>query len=110
MLNASLTVRASSRLSSKEGLGELHRRRHPNTGKQRKGLVFLLWERTQEKERLIARTPDISYSKSPSFGSLRTQGFLRLQHFSQANNFIEKNGGVPIDWQIVWWSSRLVGV
>ena len=65
--------------------------------------MFLLWgKNAQEKERLIAKDAGHLILKSPHPSGLSAhRGFYGCKHFSQANNFIEKNGGVPIDWQIV---------
>jgi len=104
MLNASLTVRAHQANShSKKGWESFTDAAIRTLAKQRKGLVFLLWgKNAQEKERLIAKDAGHLILKSPHPSGLSAhRGFYGCKHFSQANNFIEKNGGVPIDWQIV---------
>ena len=104
MLNASLTVRAHQANShSKKGWESFTDAAIRTLAKQRKGLVFLLWgKNAQEKERLIAKDAGHLILKCPHPSGLSAhRGFYGCKHFSQANTFIEKNGGGPIDWQIV---------
>lgn len=104
MLNASLTVRAHQANShSKKGWEIFTDAAIRAVSKQRKGLVFLLWgKNAQEKERLIGKEGGHLILKCPHPSGLSAhRGFLGSKHFSKANNYIEKNGGVPIDWQIV---------
>lgn len=104
MLNASLTVRAHQANShSKKGWETFTDAAVRALAKNRSGLVFLLWgKNAQEKERLIDRSKGHKVLKSPHPSGLSAhRGFYGCKHFSQANTFIEKNGGGPIDWQIV---------
>ena len=56
----------------------------------------------EEKERLIDKSKGHHVLKSPHPSGLSAhRGFYGCKHFSQANAFIEKNGGAPVDWQIV---------
>ena len=74
-------ARASGQLPLEEGLGELHRRRHPNTGQaaQGTGVPALGKERPREgashRQGRRAPHPQVPASLRP----LRTQGFLRVQ-------------------------------
>ena len=104
MLNASLTVRAHQANShSKKGWEVFTDAAIRALSKKRTGLVFLLWgKNAQEKERLIDKSKGHHVLKSPHPSGLSAhRGFYGCKHFSQANAFIEKNGGAPVDWQIV---------
>ena len=90
MLNASLTVRAHQANShSKKGWESFTGRRHPNAGQaaQGTGVSALGKERSGEgaSDRQGRRT---SHTQEPaSFGSLCTQGFLRLQALLAGKQF-----------------------
>ena len=104
MLNASLTVRAHQANShSKKGWEVFTDAAIRALSKRRRGLVFLLWgKNAQEKERLIDKSGGHKVLKSPHPSGLSAhRGFYGCKHFSQANDFIAKNGGAPVDWQIV---------
>ncbi|WP_392566313.1 uracil-DNA glycosylase [Utexia brackfieldae] len=62
--------------------------------------VFLLWgAHAQKKGQFIDRNKHhVLTSVHPSPLSAH-RGFLGCKHFSQANQIIAKQGGVPIDWQ-----------
>jgi uracil-DNA glycosylase len=103
MLNASLTVRAHQANShSKKGWEVFTDAAIRTLAKQREGLVFLLWgKNAQEKERLIGKDRGHLILKCPHPSGLSAhRGFYGCKHFSQANAFIEKKGGVGVDWQI----------
>ncbi len=102
LLNAMLSVRAGAP-SSHQNKGwefftdELIRRlsRHQDT------LVFLLWGKfAQSKASLIDETKHlILKAPHPSPFSAHT-GFFGCRHFSQANEYLEDHGLMPIHWQI----------
>lgn len=103
MLNASLTVRAHQANShSKKGWEIFTDAAIRAMSNRRKGLVFLLWgKNAQEKERLVGKDGGHLILKCPHPSGLSAhRGFYGCKHFSQANAFIEKKGGAPIDWQI----------
>jgi uracil-DNA glycosylase len=81
MINASLTVRA-----------------HTANSHSKKG-----WEifTAQEKKKLIGKEGGHLILECPHPSGLSAhRGFYGCKHFSQANAFIESNGGAHIDWQI----------
>ena len=103
MLNASLTVRAHQANShSKKGWEVFTDAAIRSLSKKQTNLVFMLWgKNAQEKERLIAKDGNHLVLKCPHPSGLSAhRGFYGCKHFSQANAYIEKKGGVPIDWQI----------
>lgn len=102
LLNAMLSVRAGAP-GSHQNKGwevftdEVIRRlsRHQDT------LVFLLWGKfAQSKASLIDETKHlILTAPHPSPFSAHT-GFFGCRHFSQANEYLEDHGLMPIHWQI----------
>jgi len=103
LLNVSLTVRAHEANShSKKGWENFTNAAIKEISQNRKGLVFLLWgKNAQEKEALISKANGHLILKCPHPSGLSAhRGFFGSKHFSQCNNFIESNGGAPIDWQI----------
>nr|WP_208293523.1 uracil-DNA glycosylase [Zophobihabitans entericus] len=66
----------------------------------REGVVFLLWgAHAQKKGQFIDRNKHhILTSVHPSPLSA-SRGFFGCKHFSKTNELIQKQGGMPIDWQ-----------
>jgi len=103
MINASLTVRAHTANShSKKGWEIFTDAAIRALAKQRTGVVFLLWgKNAQEKKKLIGKEGGHLILECPHPSGLSAhRGFYGCKHFSQANAFIESNGGAHIDWQI----------
>lgn len=102
MLNNVLTVREATPNSHK-GIGweiftdrvisELNKKETP--------VVFLLWGANAQKKAEIINNPIhhklISVHPSPLSAS---RGFLGCRHFSKTNEILEKNGIIPIKWDI----------
>ena len=102
LLNATLTVRAHE-AGSHQGKGwEIFTDKIiSKLSDEREGLIFLLWGKyAQNKLALIdSKKHIILTAPHPSPFSAYT-GFFGSQHFSKANEILEKEGKVPIDWQI----------
>lgn len=64
-------------------------------------IVFLLWGRPAQKKMSMLNNPKhlVLTAAHPSPLSAYN-GFFGCRHFSQANDFLVKNGETPIDWQI----------
>ncbi|MGE5704076.1 MAG: uracil-DNA glycosylase [Clostridia bacterium] len=102
LLNTVLTVRASQ-ANSHKGIGWEHFTDEiiSTLNRREKPVVFILWgKHAQDKRELI--TADHHYiiqSPHPSPFSAN-RGFFGSRPFSKANEFLEKIGSTPIDWQI----------
>jgi uracil-DNA glycosylase len=102
LLNTVLTVREAAAAShSSKGWEQFTDAAIAAVSKQRSGIVFMLWgKRAISKEKLIDTNKHlILKSVHPSPLSAH-RGFLGCKHFSQANNYLKKNGLLPIDWQL----------
>ncbi len=102
MLNTVLTVR-ENQPNSHKGMGwETFTDQVISTLNNReKPVVFILWgKHAQEKQQLI-KAPQhyIIQSPHPSPFSAN-RGFFGSRPFSKANQFLERIGSTPIDWQI----------
>lgn len=102
LLNTVLTVR-ESQPNSHKGIGwETFTDKVITTLNQREQpLVFILWgKHAQEKEQLITGNHHyVIRSPHPSPFSAH-RGFFGSRPFSKSNQFLEKIGLAPIDWQI----------
>ena len=101
LLNTVLTVRRGQANSHKDkGWEKLTRKIIELLGKREKPIVFLLWgSYAQSYSDLIGEQHLIL--KAPHTSPLSAyRGFFGCHHFSQANEFLVKNGVNPIDWQI----------
>ena len=102
LLNASLTVVAGNANShSKIGwqiftdniIKILNEREDP--------VVFLLWGNNAKKKEKYITNPKHLVLKAAHPSPLSAHnGFFGCRHFSKANEFLEKNGVKPVDWQI----------
>jgi uracil-DNA glycosylase len=102
LLNAVLTV--------EEGRAGSHQGRGWETftdavverlNREREGLVFLLWgSYAQRKGQIIdVRRHRVLRAPHPSPLSAH-RGFIGCGHFSAANQYLERRGTAPIDWQL----------
>lgn len=102
MLNTVLTVR-ENQPNSHKGMGwETFTDQVISTLNNReKPVVFILWgKHAQEKQQLITAPQHyIIQSTHPSPFSAN-RGFFGSRPFSKANQFLERIGSTPIDWQI----------
>ena len=68
---------------------------------EREGLVFMLWGNyAKRKGSVIDRRKHLVLNASHPSPLSAHQGFFGCRHFSQANDYLEKNGQPPIDWSI----------
>lgn len=102
LLNTVLTVRAHRAFS------------HANIGweqftdavlravdREDRPIVFMLWGRPAQSKETLITNPRRLVLKSPHPSPLSAyRGFFGCRHFSKANDYLEKNGLAPIDWQI----------
>lgn len=102
MLNTVLTVRAHQANShQKHGWEQFTDAIIEAVNTQDRPIVYMLWGKPAQtkipmltnKKHLILTAPH------PSPLSVY-RGFFGCKHFSKANEFLEKNGTAPIDWQI----------
>lgn len=101
LLNATLTVRANEAGShQKKGWEKLTDSAIKAVAEDKEHVVFLLWgNQAQQKAPLIdANKHLILKSVHPSPLSAY-RGFFGCKHFSQTNNYLEKNRLEPIDWR-----------
>jgi uracil-DNA glycosylase len=103
LLNATLTVRAHE-AGSHQGKGwEIFTDTViSRLSEQREGIVFLLWGRyAQNKSALIDQEKHTVLTAAHPSPFSAYHGFFGCHHFSLANEVLEKDGKLPIDWQIV---------
>jgi uracil-DNA glycosylase len=103
LLNATLTVRAQE-AGSHQGKGwEIFTDTViSKLSEQREGIVFLLWGRyAQNKSALIDQEKHTVLKAAHPSPFSAYNGFFGCHHFSLANKVLEKDGKLPIDWQIV---------
>ena len=102
LLNASLTVRANTPGShQKKGWEEFTDHVIKTISDKKEGVVFILWGAfAQAKAELIDKTKHhIIKSPHPSPFSA-DRGFFGSKPFSKTNEILEKEGKLPIDWQV----------
>ncbi|WP_029067469.1 uracil-DNA glycosylase [Lachnobacterium bovis] len=102
MLNTVLTVRAHQANSHKgHGWEEFTDAIIRAVNKKDDPVVFLLWGRPAQMKEKMVTNPKHLVLKAPHPSPLSAyRGFFGCKHFSQTNEFLEKNGIKPIDWQI----------
>ncbi len=101
MINATLTVRASSAGShQKKGWEEFTDAVIKKVSEQKENVVFLLWGAyAQKKGQIIDRKKHhILESAHPSPFSAH-RGFLGNKHFSKTNNYLKSVGKEAIKWE-----------
>ena len=102
LLNATLTVRAHQ-AASHQGMGweEFTDAAIRAVNKQNQPIVFLLWGSFAQKKAAMLDNPNHLILKAPHPSPLSAyRGFFGCKHFSQANEFLQRHGVAPIDWQI----------
>lgn len=102
LLNASLTVVAGNANShSKIGWQIFTDNIIKILNEREKPLVFLLWGNNAiRKEQLITNKHHLILKAAHPSPLSAHNGFFGCRHFSKANEFLEKNGVKPVDWQI----------
>ena len=102
MLNTVLTVRAHQ-ANSHQGKGwEQFTDAIINAvNAQDRPVVYLLWGRPAQSKIPMLTNPKHLILKAPHPSPLSAyRGFFGCKHFSKTNEFLMKNGLMPIDWQI----------
>ncbi len=102
LLNTVLTVRAHQ-ANSHQGKGWeqftdaiIHA-----VSQQDRPIVYMLWGRPAQSKIPMLTNPKHLILKAPHPSPLSAyRGFFGCRHFSQANEFLVKNGVEPVDWQI----------
>ena len=102
MLNTVLTVRAHEAFSHRDlGWEEFTDAAIRILNEQDRPIVFFLWGKPAQSKSPMLTNPKHLILKAPHPSPLSAyRGFFGCKHFSQANEFLEKNGVSPIDWQI----------
>ncbi len=68
---------------------------------QDRPIVFLLWGKPAQMKRSMLSNPKHLILEAPHPSPLSAyRGFFGCKHFSRTNEFLQKNGITPIDWQI----------
>ena len=102
LLNTVLTVRAHA-ANSHRGIGweEFTDATIRILNEQDRPMVFLLWGRPAGLKKALLTNPRHLVLEAPHPSPLSAyRGFFGCRHFSRANEYLEKNGLEPIDWQI----------
>lgn len=102
LLNTVLTVRAHQANSHKgHGWEEFTDAVIHAVNDQDRPIVSMLWGRPAQQKAPMLTNPKHLILKAPHPSPLSAyRGFFGCRHFSQANEFLQKNGVEPIDWQI----------
>lgn len=102
LLNTVLTVRAHQ-ANSHQGKGweQFTDAVIEAVNAQERPIVYLLWGRPAQNKAVMLNNPRHLILKAPHPSPLSAfRGFFGCRHFSQANDFLVKNGVEPVDWQI----------
>jgi len=101
LLNAVLTVRAGASNSHRNKGWETFTNAVINAinGKS-EPVVFMLWGNNAKEKAVLLNNPRHLVLKAAHPSPLAGGAFLGCRHFSQANDFLEKNGITPINWQL----------
>lgn len=102
MLNTVLTVRAHQ-AGSHQGKGweQFTDAIIQAVNAQDRPIVYLLWGKPAQSKIPMLTNPKHLILKAPHPSPLSAyRGFFGCRHFSQTNDFLQKNGIDPIDWQI----------
>jgi uracil-DNA glycosylase len=101
LLNASLTVRQGEPMSHAQiGWATFTDTVISLLSEKREKLVFMLWGKfAKEKTVLIDEKKHLVLKAAHPSPLSAHQGFLGCRHFSEANQYLVKNGIDPIDWQ-----------
>lgn len=102
LLNTVLTVRHAAAASHRgQGWENFTDRVIKELNNKKTPVVFLLWGRPAAEKTKIITNPIHLKLEAPHPSPLSAyRGFFGCKHFSKANEYLEKNGITPIDWQI----------
>ena len=102
LLNTVLTVRAHQ-ANSHQGRGweTFTDAIIKAVNEQDRPIVYLLWGKPAQSKIMMLDNPQHLILTAPHPSPLSAyRGFFGCKHFSKTNEFLEKNGVEPIDWQI----------
>jgi len=101
LLNAVLTVRAGASNSHRNKGWETFTNAVINTinGKS-EPVVFMLWGNNAKEKAVLLNNPHHLVLKAAHPSPLAGGAFLGCRHFSQANEFLMRNGVTPINWEV----------
>ena len=102
LLNTVLTVR-NHQANSHKGIGweEFTDAAIRALNEQDRPIVYMLWGKPAQSKMSMLDNPKHLILTAPHPSPLSaSRGFFGCRHFSRANDFLEKNGIEPIDWQI----------
>ncbi len=102
MLNTVLTVRAHL-ANSHRGIGweQFTDAAIKILNNQDRPIVFMLWGRPAQEKKSMLDNPKHLILEAPHPSPLSAyRGFFGCRHFSKCNDFLEKSGVSPVDWQI----------
>lgn len=102
LLNTVLTVQAHKPMSHR-GVGweEFTDAAIAEVNKQDRPIVFILWGKPAQEKAKMLDNPKHLILKAPHPSPLSAhRGFFGSRPFSQTNDFLQKHGVEPIDWQI----------
>ena len=102
LLNTVLTVRAHAANSHKDiGWVEFTDAAIRALNEQDRPIVYMLWGKPAQAKMSMLNNDKHLVLTAPHPSPLSAyRGFFGCRHFSRANEFLEKNGFKPIDWQI----------
>ena len=102
LLNNSLTVRQSSANSHRNiGWEEFTNAVARLYNDRKKPIIFMLWgNNAKEKMKIITNPHHIIMTAAHPSPLSASRGFFGCGHFKTANKILERNGDMPIDWQI----------
>lgn len=102
LLNATLTVeQAHAGAHQGQGWEQFTDRAIQVVSEAREGVVFMLWGSYAQKKAQLIDSNKHLILKAPHPSPLSAhRGFIGCGHFSQANNYLQKNGQKPIDWRL----------
>ena len=102
LLNNSLTVRQSSANSHRNiGWEEFTNAVARLYNERKKPIIFMLWgNNAKEKMKIITNPHHIIMTAAHPSPLSASRGFFGCEHFKTANKILERNGDMPIDWQI----------
>ncbi len=102
MLNTVLTVRAHMANSHRgRGWEEFTDAAIRALNQQDRPIVFILWGAPAQRKKLMLNNPNHLILEAPHPSPLSAyRGFFGSKPFSKTNQFLEKHGITPIDWEI----------
>ena len=102
LLNAVLTVRAGI-ANSHRGMGWEYFTDHiiELLNERSQPVVFMLWGRNAREKKALITNPQHLILEAPHPSPLSAyHGFFGCRHFSKGNDFLQRHGMEPVDWQI----------